>query len=149
MKEKNKENSVFIIHWKCINIKLLLNRKVMCPLHKPDNAGKTVQIKGILNQQTVADAHFSVEKKHQSRHNGDDTKTADLYQNQYNDLSEHAPSRSRGKSNKTCHAGGGGCREKRIEIRHGFSVCRADWQCQKSAPYENGHEEAEQYDLRG
>ena len=86
---------------------------------------KRIQIEGVLNEQSVTDAHFFIEHKHKCRHNSNYAKSAYLYKYQYDDLSEHAKGRGDWQSHKSRHAGSRRCGEERVDIGYCLSALRA------------------------
>ena len=115
--------------------------------NESDKARHGIQIKSGLNQLPVSHADPFVHSDHKSRQNGDRSESSDLDQNQNNGLSEGAPCRSGGECCQSRYAGCRRCREKRIDIRHGFSVFCAEGQEKKQASDEDYKQKAEKYNM--
>ena len=93
--------------------------------HVLEEAGQSrqgIQIEGVLQQNAIRQAHTAVERQQDSCHNGNDTQSARLNEDEDDDLPEQAPGRGGGDRNEAGYAGGGGSGEQGIEVGDGLPI---------------------------
>ena len=113
------------------------------PLDESHNAGKAVQVKGVLQQEPVTDTHSLVQQDHQRGRNRDHTQTTHLDQNQNDRLAESTPCGYRGQCYKSCYAGSGCCGKQGIQVSNGVAAGRTDRQSQQQASQKDHHQETQ------
>ena len=128
-----------------------LHQECACkhPPHKPNDAGKTVEVKCILDQKPVADAHAFMQQDHQGGHDGDHAKSAHLDQDQNDGMTKGAPGGGSGKCHQSGDAGGSGGGKQRIQIRDALALSGTDRKRQKKASQQYGYQKAQQNNMGG
>ena len=109
--------------------------------HKAHDAAVAVAAEGLCQHHALPQADLAAEREEKQTRDGHKAETADLNEQENDDLAEHSPVRPSVDADEARHAGRGGRGEQARQKRRGFAGARCGGQAQKTRAEQDDEEE--------